>query len=550
MLSLPAVFSGWMNDDYFFDTPLYETDAPFGYYRFMERFEEARLQPWWVSPEYKLRFLRPLASLTLHLDFTLFGDAPLAAHLHSLLWSLVLLLGACSLLRKVLPRRESRFAMVIFTFAVCHAWGAGWIAARHAVLGGALSSWSAVFYLHWRMDKSPHAGAISLVLFVLGLAAGEMALALVPFLFCYELAGASGSWRVRLTALAPVTAIALIYAVVYVAFGYGAGGSGAYLDPVHQTAEYLAGIVPKTAAVIGSFGFGVPAIMRVIPGAEAIPIAAGVLGSVLLLVGYLFSRSRLEPAQHRVFLWSVLAVILPLLPGLAGIAQGREFVLSAIAFAAAVAVVLRALLATRGAWYRRIVPFIVAGFLILGLFVLCPVSRLGQSAFIHISSELMVAAGQGSKVRCPDGATVYVINGDFMRAVGFPFAVARYQGFTFPGWQQLVTPESDIEVTRTAADRIVVKSTDKPLVNDFLHLYRPANQPHQAGDVAEVEGMRVDVITAGEAGPTEIAFTIPALAESVGTCFLRYDKEILHNWTPPAVGTSETIPFVPPLPMD
>ena len=99
-LSLPAVLSGWMNDDYFFDTPLYETDAPFGYYSFMERFEEARLQPWWTSPEYKLRFLRPLASLTLHLDFTLFGSHPLGAHLHSLFWSIVLLLGGSPLVTR------------------------------------------------------------------------------------------------------------------------------------------------------------------------------------------------------------------------------------------------------------------------------------------------------------------------------------------------------------------------------------------------------------------------------------------------------------------
>jgi hypothetical protein len=547
LLSLPAALSGWMNDDYFFDTPLYETDAPFGYYRFMERFEEARLQPWWVSPDYKLRFLRPLASLALHLDFTLFGGSPRAAHLHSLLWSLVLLLGSFALLRRVLPAAESRWAMVIFTLAICHTWGAGWIAARHAVLGGALAIWSAVFYLRWRQGEGARHGAIALVLFAIGLAAGEMALALAPFAFCYEVAGSRDRWRTRLLSLAPIAGIALVYLVIYKALGYGAGGSGAYLDPLAQPGDYLAGMGPKTLAVLGSFGFGIPGMVRVIPGAEPVTTTSGLLVVVLLVAGLLLARRRLDADRRRSWLWLILAVYLPLLPGLAGLAQGREFVLSAVAFAGAAAILLRDLLAQRGAWYKRILPWGVAGLLMLGVFVINPLSRLGQSFFIYKSSELTTEAGQGSKVACPEGAPVYLINGDFMRSVGFPFVIARYQGITFPGWQQLVTPESDIRVERTAPDRIVVTSDDKPLVNDFLDLYRPADDPLVEGDVVEIEDLRVQVLAASAAGPKKIEFTIPGLARPGGACTLRYDDEVLHNWTPPPVGRSEVITFVPPI---
>jgi hypothetical protein len=550
VLSLPAVLSGWMNDDYFFDTTLYETDAPFGYYRFMERFDEARLQPWWVSAEYRLRFLRPLASLTLHLDFSLFGGSPLAAHLHSLLWSLVLLLGGFALLRRVLPARESSWAMVIFTLAICHAWSAGWIAARHAVLGGALAIWSAAFYLRWRQDGGTRHLGIGLILYALALAAGEMALALAPFAFCYEVAGSRDGWRKRLMSLAPVAGITLVYLVIYKALGYGAGGSGAYLDPLAQPGAYLSGLAPKTLAVLGSFGFGVPGMARVIPGAEPVTTAAGMLVLALLVAGLLLARKRLDADRRRSWLWLIMAVYLPLLPGLAGLAQGREFVLSAVAFAGAAAILLLNLLAQRGAWYKRILPWAVAGLLMLGLFALNPLSRLGQSFFIYKTSELMVEAGRGSEVHCPKGAPVYVINGDFMRSVGFPFALARYRGITFPGWQQLVTPESDIVVKRTAADEIVISSADKPLINDFLYLYRPADDPLVPGDVVEIEDLRAEVLAASAAGPTEIEFTIPDLARPDGACTLRYDDEVLHDWAPPAVGESVVIEFVPPLAFD
>lgn len=546
-LSLPAVLSGWMNDDYFFDTPLYETDAPLGYYEFMDRFEEARLQPWWVSPDYELRFLRPLASLTLHLDFTLLGSSPLGAHLHSLLWSLVLLLGGFGVLRRVLPRREASWAMVIFTLAICHAWGAGWIAARHAVLGGALAIWSAAFYLRWRAGEGGRHGAISLVLFALGLAAGEAALALAAFVLCYEIAGARGSWRERLSSLAPFAGIALVYAVIYKALGYGASGSGAYLDPLAQPGAYLAGLAPKTLAILGSFGFGIPGMVRVIPGAEAVPVAAGVLVLALLIAGLVLARTRLDADRRRSWLWLIMAVYLPLLPGLAGLAQGREFVLSAVAFAGASAILVRSLLAERGAWYKRILPFGVAGLMLLGLFAINPLSRLGQSLFIYKTSEMTVEAGQGSKIHCPEGAPVYLINGDFMRSVGFPFVIARYQGITFPGWQQLATPDSDIEVERTAADKIVVASKDKPLVNDFLDLYRPAGDILAVGDVVEIEDLRAEILASSDAGPTEIEFTIPGLAQPDGACMLRYDDAVLNDWIPPEVGQSEVIEFVPPL---
>ncbi|MBW2278694.1 MAG: hypothetical protein JRF63_14480 [Deltaproteobacteria bacterium] len=546
-LAMPAVISGWMNDDHFFDTTLYETDAPFGYYKFMDRFDEAQLQPWWVSPDYELRFLRPLASLTLHLDFTLFCDSPLGAHIHSLLWSLVLLLGGFAVLSRVLPRRESSWAMVIFTFAICHAWGAGWIAARHAVLGGALTMWSAAFYLRWRAGEGKRLGAISLALFAVGLAAGEMALALAAFVFCYEVAGANGTWRERLLSLAPFAGVALAYVIAYKALGYGASGSGAYLDPMSQPGDYLAGLFPKTAAMLGSFGFGVPAMMRVVPGAESITTSAGMLVLLLLVAGLLLARKRLDADLRRSWLWLILAVYLPLLPGLAGLAQGREFVLSAVAFAGASSILLRSLLAERGAWYRRILPFGVAGLLMLGLFVVSPLSRLGQSFFIYKTAELAVQAGDGSKVDCPDGAPVYLINGDFMRSVLFPFVVARHQGITFPSWQQLVTPESDITVKRTATDKIVIASKDKPLVNDFLDLYRPAGDRLAVDDVIEIESLRAAIIDATKAGPTKIEFTIPGLATPDGACMLRYDDEMLHDWTPPALGESEIIEYVPPM---
>lgn len=46
--------------------------------------------PWFTNPELSLRFLRPVSSFTLALDHLCFGRQALPAHLHSLLWMLLL----------------------------------------------------------------------------------------------------------------------------------------------------------------------------------------------------------------------------------------------------------------------------------------------------------------------------------------------------------------------------------------------------------------------------------------------------------------------------
>ena len=94
VLTLPAVFSGYMADDYFFTGGAISPDTPFGYYNFTAKNVQAEIQQWWSSPRFKMHFFRPLSSLTLYLDFGVLKLGPLAAHVHSLLWFVLLLMGA------------------------------------------------------------------------------------------------------------------------------------------------------------------------------------------------------------------------------------------------------------------------------------------------------------------------------------------------------------------------------------------------------------------------------------------------------------------------
>lgn len=547
-LALPAVLSGWMNDDYFFDTPLYETDAPLGYYDFMAQFKEAHLHPWWTSPDYQLRFFRPLASLSIHLDFLVGGGAPLFAHLDSLMWSLVMLFGGFAIFRQILHEdRTRKWAMIIFTLSVCHTWAAGWVAARHSVMSGAFTVWAAAIYLRWRVNHHPRHGVAPAVLFALGLLCGETALALVLFVTCYEFAGSSDPWRSRLRRLLPIAAIACLYVVAYSAMGFGARGSGAYIHPFLYPGDYFALLVPKMLAVTGAFGFGIPAILRPIPQIGGLTWIAGII-TVLLLCVALLRVGRFSDIQRSHLLrWLLLAIFFPQLPALSGLAQGREFILSQIAFSGVIALVLPPLFVRADKWPGTLISRGIASLLLLGALGINPLLRAAQSGFIYMSSVAMADAGRHASLECAPNAPVYVINGDFMRSVGFPFAVARHQQRIFPAWQHLNTPESDIVVERLGQTLFKVNSTDNsPLINDFLHLYRRPTNGLTAGSRFQFPYLQAEVLAANESGPTVVTYDIPALANPDGICLLQYRDGTLTTWTPPSVGQSTTVKFVPP----
>ena len=202
-LSLPGILSEYMADDYFFNGALYSPDAPFGYYDFAKKNKAAGVDAWWSSPHLKRRFFRPLSSLSLHLDFTVWPNRPLPGHLHSVLWYILLLIGGYRIFELCLSRSATKWATLLFSIGMVHAWTAGWIAARHAVMGGAFAIWSAYTFLVWRRQGRVRYGIASAGLFVLGLSSSEVALSVLGFALSHEVIFATQPLKRRMRSVAP-----------------------------------------------------------------------------------------------------------------------------------------------------------------------------------------------------------------------------------------------------------------------------------------------------------------------------------------------------------
>ncbi len=537
-VSLPAILGGHLLDDYWrYSTSFHQPDGPFGYYRVLEWWLQSVNVHWWGHPEIAIRRLDPLASLSLFLDYRVWGGNPLFGHLQSLVWWLVMMLGALGVLRRLLPARAVLWAFAAFVLAEYQHMPLGWISARLHVQAGALSFWALLFYLRWRDEGGGRLLGVSLLLWVLGLASGESAIGLAGFLLAYELLGRSEAWKRRLQSLAPVLGIGLAYLVMYAALGYGVRHAApAYLNPLLEPGAYLAGLLPKLLTMLGVYSFGIPGMLRMFPGPIAhVPIAAGLLGIGLLVAAGYRARERITPEHATRLRWLALAIPLAMLPALSSNAMdGRETLLSGLAHASLAGLLLRLLLDLP----RGLGRLALAGAICAGLFFFAPLLRLGESASFNTLAKTQQRVGENSRIECAQGARAFLINGDFPLALYAPYILAHHQGLEVASWRLLFDPQADVVMERSDENTLVFRS-DKTLIAEMLTL----GVALDAGKVIDRGDLRVTVLERKAEGPTRVRVEIDDLAVPARTCLLYYQDGIIQPAPLPAVGASLQVPL-------
>jgi hypothetical protein len=93
------------------------------------------LLPWWTGSDWKIRFFRPLTSLSLRLDYALWNRQPLGYHVTNLVLWMVLLVLVHRLYEALgLPPRVAILGLLVFVLAHASSFPVGWIAHRNSVL--------------------------------------------------------------------------------------------------------------------------------------------------------------------------------------------------------------------------------------------------------------------------------------------------------------------------------------------------------------------------------------------------------------------------------
>jgi hypothetical protein len=492
-----------------------------------ERYVADALIPWWTHSSLRIHFFRPLTSLTHLLDHRLFDTRPLGAHLHSLLWYLGLV-GAVGLLyRRILPGGIGVLAGVMFAIDEAHWFPTAWIANRNALIAALLATLGLLAHVRWQESGWRAGLPLSLLGLAAGLAGGEAALGVMALLAAYQLLSAPGALPRRLVGLLPATLLGMAWAVMYRALGYGAHGSGLYIDPGVDPAAFAAVAPSRALVLLGGQILGLPADAFFFAPALKLGLIIGGGIALVVLVGTLrWAWPTLEAPERRHLRWLIPGGLLAMTPGLATFPVNRMLLVPGIGLTVAAAAVLMV------AWRRQrrgIVALIALPHLILP--VLMWWGMTGGAHLIDRAIPDLIARMEVDPAR----DSVVLLAPDPAVAVYLPVMLAHTGPSLGQRWQTMSMSPHDHRLTRLSERELLLEVIDGTMgERPFEELFRSFDANPLAVGERIGSGRLAVVVAAAEAGrPTAIHIE---LAEPI-------TEYALLTW---AEGTLKEVPPPPP----
>ena len=510
--------------------------------------QNAGALPWFFSPDFKMAFFRPLSSALLAFDHALWGLRPIGYRLQATLWFVALVGALAMVLRRVLPGPIGALALIVFAVSGIHA-SLFWNATRHVVVAGALGMLALAAHIDWRESTRRSVHVLSVVGFVLALCASEAAFGIIAYLVAYESLYAVGDARTRLRALAPTLALVVVYTCFYALAGLGSAGSAGYADPLRAPLAFLAQLPGRWLFLVGSMVGGGGAdlwLLRADLHGLFILIAALMVVMVALLLRATWATA--TPGERRGSRWLIVGALAAALPFAGTPIGSRCLVLPMLGGSVAIAFVLQrwwAVLRQRsGLRYRLISAACV--FLAVIHLALAPLGRLTAPYLMReMMHERLATAMQRidlDPARLAEQRVVVLRAPDFIVGLGIlPFR-ALYRLPLPRSWRTLAFSSTPLNYTRTAERTLELALAAGTINAPGLN----------AGDVIDLDGMRVSVLAHDGAGPTRVAFDFDRPLEDPSLVFLtwngdRFDRVVFPPTGPVEAGVSPAPAAKPPL---
>ncbi len=325
VLSLPALNNDLALDDYILQakqTGVMPTPEGSSLYLELFRFVSSPTEfqtyiiegkaPWWSDPEIRVAFFRPLSVASHMLDHTLWPNSWALHHLHSLLWYALATLVVFLLYRRV-GRSAAGAGLAGLMFAIddAHFLPVAWLSNRNALMALTFGLAAVIFHRSWQEGRGVRWLALALSAVGAGLLSGEVALGAVGYIAAHQLMLDRRPWKSRLLRLTPYGLLVLIWGLVYSALGFGASGSGMYVDPINEPVHFLTSVLLRAPALILSQWTQITSdVLYVLPhGAHLLWCGAGLV--VLTGLGICFAPLLKKEAEAR--FWAV-GMLLSLIP--------------------------------------------------------------------------------------------------------------------------------------------------------------------------------------------------------------------------------------------
>lgn len=552
VLLLPSLNTGLAADDYLHTLMLDHPSAipawqraPLDIFRFCDPSTAPPLLQegmfsWWDDPQTKLAFLRPITAATHAIDHALFRNQGWALHLHSALWSLLLLAGVRALYRGLIQDRLlANLAFALYALDDARGWLVAWVAARNAAVATAISVWTLVAYVRARSSETSSSWfwkhALAPLLFALALLAGEGSLSCLGYLLGYALFLDRGTLRTRLLRLAPFAGVFMAWSVVYKLLGYGVSGSGMYFAPQTEPLAYARMLIIHAPVLLGAqFGgmwSDVWTFLFVAPKLRACVYGISLVG--VLLVSWLAARRWRSDRLQAFALFGTLAAVFPAsgtVPSdrlLTWIAIGASVLLAYV-----IAPALRNQLGNAPLW-RAVAALLVFTHGIGVVFL--PSRARGSEVFRNGLDR--AHSGVPSDPAIADKTLIFVNPPLLPMAAYLPIERAAL-GIPRPKTQHiLASSATDLTLQRVDPYTLRLRAHRGFLLEPTTNLMRSDSYTFRAGDRFEQNDMRVEVtVVTPDGRPLEIETRFERVLEDPTYVWRTWQGTRPGSFTPPRLG--------------
>jgi hypothetical protein len=574
-LVAPVLWRGWgLTDDTLQRTMLLSLTLPdvlAGQFGFLGPDRNAQLMdlgvlPWWTLASARVFFFRPLASLTHWLDYQLWPDSPFLMHAHNLLWYG----GLCGLVTFAYRRfmgkgAVSGLAAILFAAGITHLSCVASLAGRNSLMALLFGVLTLLCHDRWQCQRRRAYFLLALFSLLLALLSAEAGLAIVAYLFSYAVCLGRGAWRQKLANLIPYGLLIAAWRFVYQCLGYGAWGSGFYIDPGRELLRFAINALENgPVLLLGQWIVLEPGMYALFsPGGSLVFWLVSVL--VLILVGKL-----LLPLlrQDRVARFWALGMVLAVVPICAvNLPNGRLLTFVGLGAAGLMARFIVTVLGRsnalfeRRAWQTsaRTLAVILVGIHAVLSPLLLMISHGAFDSFFGSTTDLGVLPRAEQRdviiVNVPSpGNMIYILG---QRAT---------YGESGPAHVRALAPGYDsVTVTRVDARTLAVRPEHGYLASSGLRgnpwrvfplvhpaygyrygdgFFRSEAHPMPLGQRVELMGMVVEVTALTEGGrPAEARTQFALPLEDSSFIWLQWDwsKEAFVPFVPPRVGETVRI---------
>jgi hypothetical protein len=485
---------------------------------------EAGMLPWFASERLRIAPLRPLASLSHTIDFTLWPGWPVIMHLQNIVLYALVVAVVCFLYKKMIrPAWAALLAGCLFACNDGHGVAVGWISCRSSLLAAAFGLLALLLHHRWRSEgwlPGKYFGPLALAI---GLLSSELAIGVAGYLIAYAAFLDEAPLRQRGRSLAGHAFVLIAWILFYRMMDGGARFSGMYVDPWTSPTGFVAAVRERAPTLL------LMQFWNSVPSTGTALVLSG-LAAVAILP--------LAVRDKHVRFWLV-GMLLAVLPACGTVPQRRMLLIAGVGgFALMVSVV--AALFTRSSlrlarlWWA--LPSSLVGLAWLAAHAVAAPWRLpSESVSMGDSGRAVDKLRDALKSGFPARQIVLLNSGNPLLV---PMLV---QGEEARGARlevnALAFSRGAARVRRTAVDTLLVLLPEGLLRDPFARLFRSPADSMPAGFRVRLTTMEAVVVDPGDgAGPVAVEFRFPAPLESLDTAWVVENRGEIEAVELPLVG--------------